>query len=59
MIHIYKKAIMMADDIRAELGLNMFQPVNIFDACIRLGVSVRFVDINMEGVYIEQEGGIN
>lgn len=59
MIHIYKKAIMMADDIRAGLGLNMFQPVNIFDACIRLGLSVRCVDINMEGVYIEQEGGIN
>lgn len=59
MIHIYKKAIMMADDIRARLGLNMFQSVNIFDACIRLGLSVRCVDINMEGVYIEQEGGIN
>lgn len=59
MIHIYKKAIIMADDIRAELGLNMFQPVNIFDACISLGVSVRFVDINMEGVYIKQESGID
>ncbi len=59
MIQIYKKGIMTADDIRAELELNMFQPVNIFDACIRLGVSVRFVDINMEGVYINQPGGVN
>lgn len=59
MIDIYKKGIMTADDIRSELELNMFQPVNIFDACIRLGLSVRFVDINMEGVYINRQGGVN
>lgn len=57
MIHLYKKAIVKADEIRSELGLNMFQSVNIFDACIRLGLSVRFVDINMEGMYIKQDGG--
>jgi hypothetical protein len=59
MTHLYKKALIKADEIRAELGLNMFQAVNVYDACIHLGISVRFLDINMEGMYVKQEGGTN
>lgn len=56
---LYRKAILKADEVRMELGLDMFQPVSIFDSCINLGLSVRFVDINMEGLYIKQKDGTN
>src|SRR4051812_48898113 len=55
MNHLIKKGIVKADEIRIQLGLNMFQPVNVFDACEKLGLTVRFVDINMEGVYVTQK----
>lgn len=32
----------------------MFQPVNIFDACSKMGIDVKFVDLNMEGFYVVQ-----
>jgi len=35
--------------------MTMFQPVNIFDACADLGVSVRFIDVSMEGMYVSIE----
>lgn len=57
MIDLYKKALTKADEIRAELGLNIFEPVNIFDACKHFEVSIRFVNINMEGMYVKQESG--
>lgn len=49
------KAIKKADHIRSEVGLNMSEPLNIFDCCVKLGITVRFVDINMEGMYISHE----
>jgi hypothetical protein len=49
------KAIKKADQIRVKLGLDMFDPINIFDSCSVLGITVRFVDINMEGMYISHE----
>lgn len=52
---LYKKALLKADEVRMQLGLNMFQPINIFDSCIHLGLSVRFVNVNMEGMYIKHE----
>ncbi|HWW37735.1 ImmA/IrrE family metallo-endopeptidase [Pedobacter sp.] len=52
MNHLVKKAIFKADEIRMKLGLNMFQPVNVFTACEKIGLTVRFVDINMEGIYV-------
>jgi Zn-dependent peptidase ImmA (M78 family) len=55
MTTLFRKALLKADEIRIQLGLNMFQPINIFDSCISLGISVRFVDINMEGMYIRQK----
>lgn len=54
---MYRKALLKADEIRRKLKLNMFQPVNIFDACIDLGLTVRFVEINMEGMYVSSENG--
>jgi len=59
MTDIYKMALLKADEIREQLGLNIFEPINIFDACKQLEVSVRFVDISMEGLYLIQGGGKN
>lgn len=58
-MNLYKTAILKADAIRTRLGLNMFQPVNIFDSCVNLDVTVRFVDINMEGFYVKQQNGLH
>ena len=46
-----------AEQVRIKLSIDSFQPVNIFDICISLDVTVRFVDINMEGMYIAQTSG--
>ncbi|RCR67522.1 ImmA/IrrE family metallo-endopeptidase [Larkinella punicea] len=56
-MNLNTKAILKADEIRTRLGLNIFQPINIFDACVNLGLTVRFVDINMEGLYVKQKNG--
>jgi len=55
----YKKALLKADDIRIQLGHDMFKPINIYDVCAGLGLTVRFVDLSMEGMYAKQEGGKN
>lgn len=44
-----------AGQLRAKLKLSLSEPVNIFDICADLGVSVRFVDVSMEGMYVNQE----
>lgn len=51
---IYRDAILKASQIRKQLGLGMFQPINIFDACTKMGIDIRFVDLNMEGFYVIQ-----
>lgn len=50
------QAIKRAGQIRTKLKFSMFSPVNIFDACADLGVTVRFIDVSMEGMYVNQEG---
>ncbi|HMK16849.1 MAG TPA: ImmA/IrrE family metallo-endopeptidase [Chitinophagaceae bacterium] len=55
MNQLFRKALLKADEVRVQLGLSMFEPINIFDACIKLGLTVRFVDINMEGMYVKQK----
>lgn len=57
-MNLHRKAVLKADKIRIQLGLNIFQPINVIDSCINLGVTVRFVDINMEGLYIRQKNGL-
>lgn len=52
---IFLKAIKSATKVRSNLGLNMFEPLNIYDLCNSQGVSVRIVDINMEGMYIKAD----
>ncbi len=52
---IAASGIKKANSLREDLGLNMFQPVNVYDACARLEVDVRFVSINMEGMYVSSE----
>ncbi len=54
---LVRQGLWKADEVRSQLGVDMFQPMNVFDACITLGLTVRFVDINMEGMYIKQESG--
>jgi Zn-dependent peptidase ImmA (M78 family) len=36
---------------RIRAGADLVSPICIFDLCERLGIKVRFVDINMEGMY--------
>ncbi|MBL7718311.1 MAG: ImmA/IrrE family metallo-endopeptidase [Flavipsychrobacter sp.] len=57
MNQLFREALLKADDVRSELGLNIYEPINVFDACSKLGVTVRFVEINMEGLYIKHDGG--
>lgn len=41
-----------ASKVRMSLDIDLYQPINIFDICLKLGVTVQFLDINMEGFYI-------
>lgn len=52
---LYKEAILKASQVRKKLGIRMFQPINVYDACIEMGIDVRFVDISMEGFYIQND----
>jgi hypothetical protein len=53
------QAIKKAGQIRTKLKLNMFEPLNIFNACSELEIPVRFIDVSMEGMYLNQGGGTN
>ncbi|WP_412468854.1 ImmA/IrrE family metallo-endopeptidase [Pedobacter sp. KLB.chiD] len=46
-----------AERIRIKFSYDSFQPVNVFDICQSLDLTVRFIDINMEGMYISQSSG--
>lgn len=56
MNQLYTSAIRKASEVRIKLGLDLFEPMNIYDACASLGIDVRFVDINMEGLYVNNNG---
>lgn len=51
------KALRKADEIRRQYKIDMYKPINIFDLCIEIGVTVRFVEINMEGMYFSRKDG--
>lgn len=53
---IILSAIKSAAKTRLELGFNMFQPINIYDICEAINLTVRFININMEGLYIKSDG---
>lgn len=52
MKNLYTTAIRKASEVRLKAGLDLFEPLNIYDLCLSLGIDIRFVDINMEGLYI-------
>lgn len=52
MRNLFTSAIRKASETRIKLGLDLFEPINIYDVCSSLGIDVRFVDINMEGLYV-------
>lgn len=55
---LFRKALLKADEVRMQLQLDMFEPINIFDMCTKLGLPVRFVQLNsMEGMYFIKEDG--
>jgi Zn-dependent peptidase ImmA (M78 family) len=43
----------MAAQVRQELKYDQAEPICVYDACEKKGVSVRFNDINMEGMYVK------
>lgn len=51
---LVQHAIRSAFEVRTELNAGLHAPICSYDACSRLGISVRFVDINMEGMYLRQ-----
>jgi hypothetical protein len=52
---MFTNAVTQADQVRMRLGFDMFQPINIFDVCHRLAIDVRFLDVNMEGMYFSHD----
>jgi len=50
-----QKAMQKSIEIRTQLGFALNSPICIYDLCDKLKVKVRFVDIDMEGVYIKGE----
>jgi Zn-dependent peptidase ImmA (M78 family) len=55
----YLAAAKKAEQVRIKLSLKSLQPINVFDVCEELGVTVRFLDVSMEGMYFSQTGGKN
>ncbi len=55
MNQLYLTALRQAEKIRIKIGVNMFDPISIYDVCAKLGVEVRFVGINMEGLYCAKD----
>lgn len=55
----YLAAAKKAEHLRIKMSLTSLQPVNIFDICEVLDVTVRFVEVDMEGMYFSTESGIS
>lgn len=53
---LFTSAIRKASEVRISLGIDLFEPINIYDICARMGIDVQFVDVNMEGLYINNNG---
>lgn len=58
MDHVYINAIRKASELRLKLGLDLTEPINIYDVCATLGLIVQFVNIDMEGLYINNNGNV-
>lgn len=55
MNELYTSAIRKASEIRMKLGYSLYEPINIYDVCSKLEIDVQFVDINMEGFYVNNK----
>lgn len=52
------EALKASANVRKKFGYDLSSPVNIYDLCERAEVSVRFVEINMEGMYVNLGEGV-
>jgi Zn-dependent peptidase ImmA (M78 family) len=50
-----QQAMLKSINVRTQAGLDLKSPICIYDLCDKLKVKVRFVDINMEGIYLKGE----
>lgn len=50
-IELAQEAMHAAMEIRFKVGAGMEEPICVYSACERLGLAVRFVEIDMEGIY--------
>jgi hypothetical protein len=57
MKQLFLKAIRKAEQVRHDLKQGSFSAINIFESCANLGLTVRFIDVNMEGMYVSQNNG--
>lgn len=55
--NLARDAMIAAMDVRFELGMDLEEPVCVYTACNKLDVIVRFVDVDMEGVYLPEAKG--
>ncbi|MBL4821524.1 MAG: ImmA/IrrE family metallo-endopeptidase, partial [Gammaproteobacteria bacterium] len=39
-------------NVRLDLGVGLTEPISIYSICEKLGVIVRIVDVNMDGIYL-------
>jgi len=53
-----REALQLSSSIRKKVGYDSFSTLNIFDLCEAIDVPVRFVDINMEGMYVQMGEGV-
>lgn len=47
-----RQAMYKSAEVRKETGIASNQPICIYDLCHKLGITVRFVDISMDGMYL-------
>jgi Zn-dependent peptidase ImmA (M78 family) len=56
--HLAREALTASSKLRKRYGYDLSSPLNIIDLCETAGVPVRFVDINMEGMYVQLGEGV-
>lgn len=49
---LVRKAIQKSLEIRKNNELDIINPICVYDLCRKLNVKVRFIDINIEGIYV-------
>ncbi len=52
---VVMEATRKAAEVRKKNGFDIYQSLNIYDLCYKIGITVQFVDVNMEGMYFCQK----